>query len=336
MTTVYLASDADLRAATAALVAQPPDYFIATTGVGVRAWLETVETWGLLDELRLALGHARIVARGPKAAAALTGAGLDVWLKSPTEQMAALTELLVAEGLQRCRVAVQEYGMQSPELVSPLESAGASVTTIPVYRWRLPDDPTPARQLVEAVCLGAVDAVTFTSAPAVHNLFALAPERAGALRAAFNDDVVAACVGPVCAAGAVEEGIADPLAPSVGRLGLLVRVLGDRLSARRTTHRLNGHDVTVQGRALQIDEAEVDELAPAERAAWTALVRRPGAVVSADALLPIGEDPRPRTDLVEAAVGGLRRHLGPAAPALQSVGTEGYRLDLDLRDRHQG
>ncbi|MDN4175903.1 uroporphyrinogen-III synthase, partial [Nocardioides sp. SOB77] len=39
--------DAALRRATEAVVAQPPDLFLATTGVGMRAWLAAAEGWGL-------------------------------------------------------------------------------------------------------------------------------------------------------------------------------------------------------------------------------------------------------------------------------------------------
>src|SRR5580704_9566592 len=114
MTTLYLASDENLRHATMALIAEPPDYLVATTGIGMRAWMDTATTWGLGDELVDALGQSRIIARGPKAAAAVQIGGLPVWQRSPTEQMEALVEILVAEPLGGRRVAVQEFGMESP------------------------------------------------------------------------------------------------------------------------------------------------------------------------------------------------------------------------------
>ena len=40
MVTVDLTADVALRAATDALVAAPPDYLVATTGLGMRMWLE--------------------------------------------------------------------------------------------------------------------------------------------------------------------------------------------------------------------------------------------------------------------------------------------------------
>ncbi|MGH9130049.1 MAG: uroporphyrinogen-III synthase [Acidimicrobiales bacterium] len=327
ITTLYLASEENLRRATMAVMAEPPDYLVATTGIGIRAWLDTAAAWGVGDELVAALGRARIVARGPKSAAALQIAGLPVWQRSPTERMDALVEILLAQPLSGLQVAVQEYGMGSPELIEALHEAGAKVVTVPVYRWCLPADPEPARRLARAACAGQVDAITFTSAPAVHNLFALAgsPE-ADQLRVALNGGVVAACVGPVCAGGAREEGIREPLTPSIGRLGLLVRILGDHVSGARSVHRLGGHELIVQGGAICLDGV-VEQLSPTERSILDMLIRKPGAVVSRPALLGrVWGDPDANPHLLEVAVSRLRCRLGPAGVALQAVSGRGYRF----------
>ena len=331
MTTSYLDSDENLRRATQDLVDDPPDYLVATTGIGVRAWLDTASTWGIGDGLIAALSRSRIIARGPKAAAALQIGGLDVWQRSPNEQMDALVDILLAEPLAGRRVAVQEYGTESPELAKVLADAGAIVVPVPVYRWRLPTDAEPARRLAQAAARGQVDAITFTSAPAVHNLFAIARDHdeAGPLRDALNDTVCAACIGPVCADGARQEGVVDPLSPSLGRLGLLVRVLGEHLSERSQAFRLAGHDLVAQGGAIVLD-GTVDQLTPKERAIFELLARKPGAVVSRETFLAriwgsAAADPH----LLEVAIGRLRRRLGPAGIALQAIPGRGYRLDPD-------
>lgn len=331
ITTLYLASDENLRRATLALIERPPDYLVATTGIGMRAWLDTAATWGLADELVGALGRARILARGPKAVAAVQIGGLNVWQRSPTEQMGALVDIVLAEPLDGRRVAVQEYGMSSPELVEVLRAAGAEVVPVPVYRWRLPADPEPARRLARAACSGEIDAITFTSAPAVHNLFALAGtlEDTERLRAALNGPVVAACVGLVCAEGARLEGIDNPVVSSVGRLGLLVRALGERLSQHRHSYRLAGHDLVVQGGAIELD-GSVERLASQERVILELLTAKPGAVVCRRALLTRvwgSADADPHR--LEAAISRLRRRLGPAGGALQAISGRGYRLDAE-------
>lgn len=221
--------------------------------------------------------------------------------------------------------------MESPELTAALTEVGADVVSVPVYRWRMPDDDGPARRLVEAACSGKLDAVTFTSAPAVHNLFVIAGRMGAAdeLRQAFNDNVVAGCVGPVCGAAAREQGIDAPLQPEVGRLGLLVRALSDHVQQRRLTLSMAGVKVVVQGSTILLDDQAV-ELSPLERSVFDQLARRPGVVVSRSSLLKQGwGSATTNAQVLEATMARLRRRLGPAAPALQSVTGRGYRLACD-------
>ena len=328
--TAYLASDDALRAATAALIAAPPEYLAATTGIGIRAWFEAAQVWGLGDPLLDALVATRIVARGPKAAGAVQAAGLEVWRTAANEQMDQLLAHLLAEDLRGACVAVQLYGMPAPEFVGALASAGAEVLEIPVYQWRSPDDPAPALRLVQAAIDGRVHAVTFTAAPAVGNLFSLAAGAGldGPLRDAFNrSGVVAACVGPVCARGAVDAGIEAPLVPEVGRLGLMVRALSERLAGDRRTVAMAGVDVVLQGLLALVGEERV-RLNCRERALLDTLATRPGTVFSRPVLVrelcrSTGADPH----AVEVAIARLRPRLGPAGAALVAVPGRGYRLE---------
>lgn len=327
--TAYLADDDALRATTLVLIENPPDYLAATTGIGMRAWFEAAQAWGLGDALLDALGTTRIVARGPKAAGAVQAAGLAVWQSAANEQMDQLLAHLLAQPLAGARVAVQLYGMPAPEAVDGLSGAGAAVVEVPVYQWRTPEDPAPALRLAQAAIDGRLHAVTFTAAPAVTNLFALAAGAgmAGALRDAFNRTVVAACVGPVCARGATDAGILAPLVPPVGRLGLMVRALSERLVGERRTVAMAGVDVVLQGLVAVVGEARV-RLNSRERALLDALASRPGTVVSRPALVremwpSNGVGPH----AVEVAVARLRPRLGPAGAALVAVPGRGYRLE---------
>jgi uroporphyrinogen-III synthase len=331
ITTLYLDCDEELRRMTRAVVAEPPEYVVATTGIGMRAWMETAAVWGLGDDLVGSLQSSRIVARGPKAAAAVQAAGLTVWARSSTERMDDVLTILLAEPLSGRRVVIQQYGMETPELTTILTATGATVVEVPVYRWRVPEDKGPAQRLVQAVCEGAVDAITFTSAPAVHNLFAIAADQQADedLRRAFNDGVVAACVGPVCAEGARQEGVVAPLAPDVGRLGLLVRALSDHFELQRRAFRIGGTDLLVQGSAILVD-GQRGVLTPRERAVFELLASTPGAVVSRDALLEgVWGSTKVDPHLVEVTVGRLRRRLGRCGGAIQAVSGRGYRLVTD-------
>lgn len=233
--TDFVHDDAALRAVTDEIVARPVDDVVANTGVGVKAWAQAAEGWAGQEALLRALRAARVLARGPKAAAALKSLDVPVAHQAEGETLEELGEHLMAAGVAGRRVAVQLQGDDGLVLCDVLRAAGADVVPVPVYRWELPEDTGPAVRLVEAAVGGRLDAITFTSAPAIRNLLRIA---AGAgleaeLRAVLGGTVVAACVGPVCAAAAREHGIEHPVAPAVGRLGLLVRALTDELSGRR-------------------------------------------------------------------------------------------------------
>lgn len=312
------------------MIDDPTEYLAATTGIGIRAWFEAAQSWGLADALTDALTATSIVARGPKAAGAVQAAGLAVSRSAVNEQMDQVRDHLLAEPVEGKTIAVQLYGMPAPELTSALSGVGAHVIEVPVYQWRSPDDPAPALRLAQAAIDGRLHAVTFTAAPAVTNLFALA-SAAGldtALRAAFNErGVVAACVGPVCARGALEAGITDPLVPAVGRLGLLVRALTECLATRRRTVAMAGVDVVLQGLVAVVGEERV-RLNFRERALLDTLAARPGTVFSRPALIrhvwsATGADPH----AVEVAIARLRPRLGPAGAALVTVPGRGYRLE---------
>lgn len=235
MRTLPLADADRLRRLTDELIADPPDFLVANTGLGVRSWLAAAEGWERETELLAALSQARIVARGPKAAGAVRSAGLPLEWRSPSEQLRDIAAYLESQGVAGRRVAFQLHGDDHQTLTAELEAAGARVTELPVYRWALPADDDPVRRLIEACCAGRVDAITFTAGPQVRNLLEVAEAtgQAPPLLAALNGGMVVGCIGPVCAAVAVEEGITDPVVPDNWRLGSLVRLVGDTLTARR-------------------------------------------------------------------------------------------------------
>ena len=327
--TEYLDSDDALRAATHRVIARRPDYLVATTGIGVRAWFEAAQAWGLAEDLLDALTGTRAAARGPKAAAALHAAGLVEWASPETERLEHVVDRLRMESLSGRTVAFQHYGERNGAAVDALVEAGAEVIEIPIYRWQPPDDVRPAQRLIEAVCDDRVDAVTFTSGPAVQGLLDAARDAgvAPSLVEAFNTGgVVAACMGPVCAESARRNGIDQPIAPERGRLGLLVRTVTDALQPRRRAFRLAGRAVVVQSRALSIDGERV-ELSDQEQTVFQTLLGKRGAVVSKPGLLGcLGDDVSPHA--LEATITRLRRRLGPAGAAIRSVRSRGYILDV--------
>jgi uroporphyrinogen-III synthase len=322
---VPLADDVELRVITASLVDRPPDIVVACTGIGLRSWLEAAEGWGLSERLRSAIAGAYLIARGPKARGALRAAGLaDAW--SPDSECCdEVLDHLLARGVSGTRIAVQLHGEPQPEFCGALAAAGAEVVEVSVYRWLPPADPTPLRRLVDLAVNRLVDAVTFTSAPAVGALLRLAGPDTEALLEALRTEVLAACVGPVTAAPLTRRHVPVVLPPRA-RLGALAKTLVDELPKRAPTLRVAGQEVTLRGHAALVDGA-LRPMAPAPMAVLRALAAAPGRVLSRAALLtalPRGADEH----AVEMAVARLRAALGGSA-FVQTVVKRGYRLRVD-------
>ncbi|MEV0268475.1 uroporphyrinogen-III synthase [Hamadaea sp. NPDC050747] len=322
---VPLPDDVELREATRRCLASPPDIVVANTGIGMRGWLEAAEGWGLGDALRQVLGSAYLVARGPKARGAARAAGLfDQW--SPeSESCDEVLFHLLARGVHGEVIAVQLHGDQQPDFCAALRSAGAEVIEVPVYRWAPPHDPAPLQRLVDLVHGRLIDAVTFTSAPAVQALLdAAGPARTECVEA-LRSDVLAACVGTVTAAPLTDLGI-PVVTPARARLGALVRSLTDELPKRAVTLHVAGHELTLRGHAAVVD-GQLKPLAPAPMAVLRALATRAGRVLSRAALLP--SLPRGADEhAVEMAVARLRAGLG-GPRFVQTVVKRGYRLPVD-------
>jgi uroporphyrinogen-III synthase len=233
--TIDLSHDDTLRRATEDLVARPPDVLVASTGMGISMWLEAADGWELGDGLRSALRSSRTVARGAKAASALRRHGLEVSWQAPSETMEDVVEFLTGAGAGSDRVALQLFEPAGHPSTAALAERCGELVEVPVYRWLLPDDPAPAVALVERACAGGLDAVTFTSQPAVHYLFRIAADvgRADELRAACNATLLPVCVGPVCAGAARDEGLTRPVWPDPPRLAAMVRLVAAELGPER-------------------------------------------------------------------------------------------------------
>ncbi|HEV3364177.1 MAG TPA: uroporphyrinogen-III synthase [Acidimicrobiia bacterium] len=229
--TVDLSGDEALRRATLDLIARPPDFLVGSTGMGMSMWLEAADSWDLGGPLRDALRRAHVVARGAKALSALRRQGIEVAWQAPSETMEEVVDHLTCQGLHSARVALQLFDPGGHPSTAALAARCGELVEVPVYRWVMPADTGPAIGLIEEMCAGTVDAVTFTSQPAVHHLFRLAAGlgRVDELRAACNGAVLPVCVGPVCADAALAEGITRPVWPEPSRLAAMIRLVASRL-----------------------------------------------------------------------------------------------------------
>src|SRR5690606_14224339 len=119
--------DDRLHAATLALLDDPPDVVVVTTGIGFRSWIEAADAHGIADPLLAVLAGARIVARGPKARGAIQAAGLAADWVAESESSAEIADLLLGEGVAGLRIAIQHHGAGADGLDVVLAEAGAAV-----------------------------------------------------------------------------------------------------------------------------------------------------------------------------------------------------------------
>lgn len=201
------------------------------TGVGARTLLELLDQTHGADAVSQALAGIRVVARGPKPVKALRERGIQISLIAPEPNTwrEVMAEVAAAGwDLHGCRIAIQEYGAPEVELEAALAAAGAAVDRVPVYRWRLPTDLTPAQETLRRMDRGEVDAALFTSAVQVQHLAEVAATMDPPLdwRSALRG-VLIASLGPTCANRLRAEGLEPTVVPTSPRMGHLVRALAE-------------------------------------------------------------------------------------------------------------
>jgi uroporphyrinogen-III synthase len=207
------------------------DMVVLLTGVGTRALLDVLAAAGKRDAFLAALAETKVVPRGPKPLSVMRENGLPPWVMVPEpntwrELLAAIDSRGAIAGMD---VAVQEYGVSNPDLLQGLRDRGARVTSVPVYRWALPDDLEPLTSAIAAIVRGEVHVAIFTTATQVVHLLQVAATagQEDAVRAALNRMVVAS-IGPTTSEELREQRLAIDLEASHPKMGFLVREAAER------------------------------------------------------------------------------------------------------------
>lgn len=207
---------------------------IFLTGVGTRALAKVVESVYSRQEFVAALNKVAVVVRGPKPLAALRELGVSASLTIPEpntwrELLRALDDNQESLPLNGKRVAVQEYGVSNTDLMEGLMARGASVTSVPVYQWRLPEELGPLRNAVELLARGKIDVALFTSSVQIQHLLQIAVGmglKKDVLRAFARVAVVS--IGPMTSDELKDHGIIADMEPSHPKMGIMVNEAAER------------------------------------------------------------------------------------------------------------
>lgn len=214
------------------------DMVILLTGVGTRLLDQVIATRWPAGSLADALKRVTVVVRGPKPAAVMREWGVPISIAVP-EPNTWREVLATTEGRPERRIAVQEFGRPSAELIDELIARGAEVTSVPVYQWELPENVEPLREAARKLAAGEFDVVLFTSSIQAQHLFRVAEELgiADAARRGMARAVVAS-IGPTTSETLHEMNLPVDFEPSHPKMGFLINELAReaaRLLGRKAT-----------------------------------------------------------------------------------------------------
>jgi len=210
------------------------DMVVLMTGIGTRALVTVAEHLFAREAFVESLRRTRVVARGPKPMAALRELGLSAWAVAPSpntwrEVMMAIDMRSAEVTLEGMRVGVQEYGTPNAELNGVLEARGAVVTSVPIYKWTLPDDVEPLRASIRAIVGDEVDVLLLTAGVQIVHLLRVATSMG------VEDEVrrhlrrlVIASIGPIASEELRRQGLPIDLEPSHPKMGFLVKEVAEQ------------------------------------------------------------------------------------------------------------
>jgi uroporphyrinogen decarboxylase len=207
------------------------DVVIFLTGVGTRLLVQQIERHVDRSRFLAAVSDVKSVVRGPKPLAVLKEFGITPTIVVPEpntwrEILSTLDEQLPVANMV---VGLQEYGVTNRSLIAGLEARGATVDSVHVYDWALPEDCGPLEQNARRIAAGDVDVVMFTSGNQLFNLLKLSDELGivGEVRAGFRK-VVVASIGPTTSEMLRNEELPVDFEPSHPKMGHLVVETSER------------------------------------------------------------------------------------------------------------
>jgi len=228
------------------LIAGRFDMVILMTGVGTRTLVKAVSTKFSEKQFLNALKKTNILARGPKPVAALREFKLkpNITVPEPNTWRDILTTLESEADIKGKNIAVQEYGISNDNFIACLKNKGAEVTSVPIYKWELPEDIEPLKEAIKSIADSDEDIALFTSSQQIYHLFDVA-RKIGSIKKLKQGlkTTVIGSIGPTTSQTLYRFGINPDYEPDSPKMGNLIREVaraGNRLVLKKCTADKNG------------------------------------------------------------------------------------------------
>jgi uroporphyrinogen-III synthase len=212
------------------------DILIFMTGVGTTALFEILRSCHPFPSIMAGMKRTAVVARGPKPIAALKTLGITPTLTVPEpytwiEIVSVLDAYRPVKGLH---IAVQEYGASNPELLEALSQRGAEIFTVPIYRWALPENTGPLKQVLGEIIAGNIDVILVTNAAQIDHVMQLLEQEG--ITSRFKEacrKIFVASIGPTASERLRHYDLPIAVEPSHPKMGILVKEAAEQVSSLR-------------------------------------------------------------------------------------------------------
>jgi uroporphyrinogen III methyltransferase/synthase len=193
-------------------------WLVFTSVNGVKPFMERLRHRGLDGR---AVAGLRLCCIGPRTAEALAAHGLRADVMPSEYQAEGLIEAMKEAGVRGQRVLIPRAAVAREILPEQLRELGADVRVVAAYRTVLPEVETD--RVKDLLAGQALHVLTFASSSTVRNFCDLLGGRDDVRR--LTRGVVVACIGPITAKTAAEEGLAVTITADENTIPSLVEAI---------------------------------------------------------------------------------------------------------------
>jgi len=240
----------EIEAFISKIVKEKMDYIIFMTGPGVYSLMFAAKCLGLERKLVESLNQVVVICRSFKSKYALSNHGVKTDAVPQENTGEGIAKLMKNYAVDNKNVAIVWHGSHSAVLSDELFKSGAHVLECSIYSYSPElkesgakilrtmgfDYKTPEEakvvEVIKEISKGFIDAITFTSPPAAHEIFKIAEkyQLKESLQISLNKYVIVVAVGPSTGKALAEKGVNVDVMPSVYKMGTMVKALSDYIT----------------------------------------------------------------------------------------------------------